>query len=68
MAKSKQIQIELVRSLIGSKKDQIATAHALGLHKIGDVAVQPDIPATQGKVRKISHLIKVSEATQGGAK
>lgn len=59
------IQVKLVKSLIGSTKPQIATAHALGLHKIGDVAVQPDNAATQGKVRKISHLIETSE--QGGA-
>ena len=31
-----QIKVKLVRSLIGSKKDQIATAQALGLRKIGD--------------------------------
>lgn len=62
MAKEKKIQVKLVGSLIGSKKDQIATAHALGLHKIGDVSVQPDNPQTKGKVRKISHLIEVSEA------
>ena len=61
------IEVKLVRSLIGSTKPQIATAHALGLHKIGDVSVQPDNAATQGKVRKISHLIAVSEAEQGGA-
>ena len=61
------IQVKLVKSLIGSTKAQIATAHALGLHKIGDVSVQPDNAATQGKVRKISHLIAVSEAKQGGA-
>ena len=36
--------IKLVKSLIGSKKDQIATAHALGLKKIGDVTTQPDNP------------------------
>lgn len=29
-------KIKLVKSLIGSKKDQIATANSLGLHKIGD--------------------------------
>lgn len=34
-------KIKLVRSLIGSKKDQIATAYSLGLHKIGDESVQP---------------------------
>ena len=61
------IQVKLVKSFIGSTKPQIATAHALGLHKIGDVSVQPDNAATQGKVRKISHLIAVSEAEQGGA-
>ncbi len=56
------IKVKLVRSLIGSKKDQIATAHALGLRKIGDEATQPNNPQTQGKVRKISHLIEVTEA------
>ena len=61
------IQVKLVKSLIGSTKTQIATAHALGLHKIGDASVQPDSPATQGKIRKLSHLIEVSEAKQGGA-
>lgn len=57
-----QIQVKLKKSLIGSKKDQIATAYALGLRKIGDVSIQPDNPQTQGKVRKISHLIETSEA------
>ena len=61
-AKTKSVQVKLVKSLIGSKKDEIATAHALGLHKIGDVATQPDNPQTQGKVRKISHLIEVIDA------
>lgn len=56
------VQVKLVRSLIGSKKDQIATAHALGLHKIGDVAIQPANPQTQGKINKINHLIEVTEA------
>ena len=56
------IKVKLVKSLIGSKKDQIATAQALGLKKIGDVSVQPINPQTQGKVKKISHLIATSEA------
>ena len=57
-----QVKIKLVKSLIGSKKDQIATAQALGLKKIGDVTVQPNTPQTQGKVKKISHLLEVTEA------
>ena len=35
------VVVTLKKSLIGSKKDQIATAHALGLKKIGDKATQP---------------------------
>ena len=55
------IKVKLVKSLIGSKKDQIATAYALGLHKICDVAVQPDNAATKGKIKKIAHLIEATE-------
>ena len=55
-------RIVLKKSLIGRKKDQIATAAALGLKKIGDVSVQPDNPQTQGKINKIIHLIEVTES------
>ena len=57
-----QITIKLVKSLIGSKKDQIATAHALGLRKIGDVTTQPNNEQTKGKGAKIIHLIEVINA------
>ncbi|MBQ5904923.1 MAG: 50S ribosomal protein L30 [Clostridia bacterium] len=56
------IKVKLVKSLIGSNKAQIATANSLGLKKIGDVSVQPNNPQTQGKVKKISHLIETTEA------
>ena len=56
----KTIQIKLVKSTIGCKKDQIATAASLGLKKIGDVTVQPDNAATNGKIAKIIHLIEVN--------
>ena len=54
--------IKLVKSLIGRKKDQIATAQSLGLKKVGDTTTQPDSAQTQGKINKISHLIEVTEA------
>ena len=54
-------KVTLVKSLIGSKKDQIATAKALGLRRIGDSSTQPDNEATMGKVRKLSHLVKVED-------
>ncbi len=55
------MKIKLVKSLIGSKKDQIATAYSLGLKKIGDITEQPDNAATRGKVQKIVHLVAVEE-------
>ena len=55
------IKIKLTKSLIGSKKDQIATANSLGLRKIGNVTVQPDNAQTQGKIKKISHLVTIVE-------
>jgi large subunit ribosomal protein L30 len=60
--KAASLKVKLVKSLIGSKKDQIATAEALGLRKIGDESVQPDNAQTQGKIKKISHLIEVTNA------
>ena len=57
-----KIKVKLVKSLIGRKKDQIATSHSLGLKKIGDVSVQPNNEQTQGKIQKISYLIEISEA------
>lgn len=56
------VKIELVKSLNGRLKDQIATANSLGLKRIGDVTVQPDNAQTKGKINKIVHLIKVTEA------
>ena len=37
------------------------SAEALGLKKVGDVTEQPDNACTQGKIKKIIHLIKVEK-------
>lgn len=57
-----QVKIKLVKSAIGRKDDQIATAESLGLRRIGDTTTQPDNDATKGKIAKISHLIEVTNA------
>lgn len=56
-----EIKIQLTKSLIGCKKDQIATAYSLGLKKIGNITVQPNNEQTLGKIKKISHLVTVVE-------
>ncbi len=55
------LKVKLVKSTIGSKQDQIATAEALGLHKIGDERIHPDNAQTKGKINKVSHLVEVTE-------
>jgi large subunit ribosomal protein L30 len=60
--KTSTITIKLVKGTIGCKKDQIATVEALGLKKIGDETIQPDNASTKGKIKKVVHLVEVSEA------
>lgn len=60
--KTSELTIKLVKSTIGCKKDQIATVEALGLHKVGETVVQPNNAATMGKVKKVIHLVEVTEA------
>lgn len=56
-----KLKITLVKSTIGSKKDQIATVKALGLKKIRDVVEKTDTPQMRGMIKKVSHLIDVQE-------
>lgn len=55
------LKIELVKSLNGRLDKHIATAHSLGLKKIGSVTVQPDNAQTRGKIALIGYLLCVTE-------
>ena len=55
------LKIKLIKSLSGRLDKHIATAHSLGLHKIGNETVQPDNPCTRGKIAKIGYLLQVTE-------
>ena len=58
---AKNITIKLAKSLNGRLEKQVATAHSLGLRKIGDVTGQPDNDSTRGKIAKIGYLLQVTE-------
>ena len=60
-AKVATIEIKLVKSLNGRLEKHIATAHSLGLRKIGNVTIQPDNTQTRGKIAKIGYLLQVTE-------
>ena len=51
-------KVTLVKSLIGAKPNQKATAKSLGLNKIGDSIVHEDNAVLAGKVKVMSHLVK----------
>ena len=55
-------KVILVKSIIGALPNQKATAKSLGLNKIGDVIIHEDNAVLAGKVRVISHLVKVENA------
>jgi len=55
------LQLKLKKSLNGRLQKHIATAHSLGLKRIGNETVQPDNPQTRGKIQKIGYLLEVTE-------
>lgn len=58
---AKQLEITLVRSVIGSKPKQRKTIEALGLKKREQTVVHQDNEAIRGMVAKVRHLIDVKE-------
>ena len=55
-------KVTLVKSTIGALPNQKATAKSLGLNKIGDFIIHEDNAVLAGKVKVISHLVKVEAA------
>ena len=53
------VKVTLIKSLIACKSNQIATAKSLGLTKIGNSIVLPNDQVLAGKIKVISHLVKV---------
>ena len=56
---SSEIQVKLVRSLIGSKNYQRKCIKGLGLSKIGQIVLVKDTPENRGMIDKTKHLLEV---------
>lgn len=56
------VKVTLVKSLIGCKPNQKLTAASLGLRKVGDSLTHKDDAVLAGKIKVISHLVKVEKA------
>ena len=57
-----KIKITLTKSPIGAQPRQRKTVEALGLRKMNQTVELEDSPATRGAIKKISHLVTVTEA------
>jgi len=57
-----RIRIRLKKSPIGYSKKQKLTLIALGLRKLNATVEQPDRPEIRGMIRRVNHLVEVSEA------
>lgn len=57
----KNVEIKLVKSLIGRKPQHIATARALGLKKTNSVVVHGLNASISGMINQISYLLDVKD-------
>ena len=61
---SKKIQVELVRSVIGTPRWMRTIVRTLSLGKMHDKAVFNDNPAIRGMVNKVPHLVSLTEVKE----
>ena len=57
---SAEIEVKLVKSLIGSKRYQKSCVKGLGLSKLGQVVYVKDTPKNRGMINKAKHLVEVN--------
>ena len=55
----RQVEIELIRSLIGCPKRQHEVVKGLGLRKLHSKVIRKNSPEIWGMVNKVQHLLKV---------
>ena len=56
-----KVKLTLVKSLIGRKKEHIATCKALGLRKIRQNVEHEETPQIRGMINKVIYLVTVEE-------
>jgi large subunit ribosomal protein L30 len=58
-ADKKTLQVQLVRSVNGTRESHRATVRGLGLRKLNSVSTLEDTPSVRGMINKVSYLVKV---------
>ncbi len=60
-ASAGHVKVTLVRSTIGFNKSQAEVVRVLGLRRIRHTVEVKDVPSIRGMIRKVRHLVRVSE-------
>ncbi len=64
MSDQSTIQITYVKSATGYAPDQAHTIRSLGFTRLNQTIEKPDTADIRGMVRKVEHLVEVSEADE----
>ena len=60
-ASAGHVKVKLVRSTIGFDRRQAEVVRGLGLRRLGHTVELQDVPSIRGMIRKVRHLVRVSE-------
>ena len=61
----KTVTVTQINSALGRKPGQKETLIGLGLNKLRRTRTLEDTPSVRGMIRKVAHLIKVEDGTNG---
>lgn len=56
-----KLRVQYVKSAIGYPENQKGTIRALGFRRLGEIVEVDDSDVMRGMLRKVEHLVKVSE-------
>lgn len=58
---AKQLEVTLVKSMIGRPEAHRKVLYGMGLRKRGRTVTLQDTPAIRGMIAKVSHLVEAKE-------
>jgi len=56
-----KLEIKQIKSIAGAKQSQRKNIRALGLSRREQVVVHDDTPIIRGMIKKVAHLVQVTE-------
>ena len=60
---AEQIKVTLIRSSIGSRRNQRENLKGLGLRKVNGSSILENTSSVRGMIRKVQHLVRIDTIT-----